>query len=368
MAQQLIKSEPKAMEYAPFGSEDKIKLDVAIVRKFLAVPTSEGDLPDDVECMKFMMLCRSRRLNPFEGDAYLIGFRDKRNNTIKWNLITAHQAFLKRAEASPLYDGKKSGIIISPAFQCLPCDGTGRFDNKVCPACDGKGWRDELEGDFLPDTWQGESIQLIGGWCKVFAKGRSQPEYQRLKLSTYKKPFGYWLIDPAGQICKCAEAAAMRAVFATVLGGLYLREEFHDITSEVVVKRPEFAPSEVPQLENGKPTAKAQPSASVAPPAAEPEPEKAKPAAARSSPPQAKPEAQATPAETNYIRVIRGLLQADKIKEPTLLQFLIELGTVNPDCKSLEAVALQQSEVLPMIRNQWPDISDRIKANAEENS
>jgi hypothetical protein len=33
-------------------------------------------------------------------------------------------------------------------------------------------------------------------------------------------------------ICKCAEADALRASFLTMLGGLYLKEEFHGRVSK----------------------------------------------------------------------------------------------------------------------------------------
>jgi len=138
------------IEYTPFASDDKIKLSLAVIRNYIAVPTREKDLPDDRSAMKFMMLCRSRRLNPFEGDAYLIGFR-KRQGTdnqppeVEWSLITSQSAFMKRAEVHPDFDGFESGVIVRNA------------EDQIV----------EREGDFL---WNGD--ELLGGWCVVHFKNR----------------------------------------------------------------------------------------------------------------------------------------------------------------------------------------------------
>ena len=92
-----------SVEYFPLNSSDKIKLTSAIVRKFVASKTRSGAEASDVDCMKFMALCKARALNPFEGDAYLQGYDSK--DGPKFTLITAHQAFLKRAESNPDFDG-----------------------------------------------------------------------------------------------------------------------------------------------------------------------------------------------------------------------------------------------------------------------
>lgn len=204
------------VEFTPFGSDDKIKLSLAVIRNYIATPTKDKELPDDRNCMKFMMLCRSRRLNPFEGDAYMIGF--KKGEDIEWSLITSQSAFMKRAELHPEFDGFESGIIIK--------DGEDRVI--------------EREGDF---QWAGDT--LLGGWCVVHFKNRKFPVRKKVQLTTYRKNFGVWLTDPAGMICKVAEVHALRDAFPTSLGGMLLREEIIDIPAEVIAtretRRPEFA-------------------------------------------------------------------------------------------------------------------------------
>src|SRR5690242_17647902 len=122
------------IQYVPFGAADPIKLSVAIVQNIIAVKTKTGQTCSKNYAIKFIMLCRAQRLNPFDGDSYLVGYdkRDKSGHIVgsNFSLITAHQALLKRAETSSEYEGMESGIIIQ--------DENGKIT--------------EREGDFhLPD-------------------------------------------------------------------------------------------------------------------------------------------------------------------------------------------------------------------------
>ena len=206
------------IEYTPFGGEDRIKLSLVIIQKYIAVPTRDKELPDERDCMKFMMLCRARRLNPFEGDAFLIGFRKRDADKAEWSLITSISAFYKRAELHPEYSGIRSGVIVRD-----------NADNIV-----------EREGDF---TFEDDKI--LGGWATVHFRSRSIPMTRKVKLSTYQKPFGVWVTDPGGMICKVAECQALRDSFPTMCGGMYLREEAA-LQGEILdaptreAKRPDF--------------------------------------------------------------------------------------------------------------------------------
>lgn len=194
-------TEAKYLEFIPFGTQDKIRLSIALVQKYLAVPTKTGRTCTERDAMKFMMLCQAKGLNPWEGDAYLVGYDTHTPNGVvaNFSLITAHQAFLKRAELHPEFDGMKSGIIL------LGDDGVTLTDR---------------EGDFHLD-----SEQVVGGWATVFFKTRKVPMTQRLRVSRFNTGFAEWKKDPAGMICKCAESAALRSAFPTKLGGMYSREE-----------------------------------------------------------------------------------------------------------------------------------------------
>ena len=69
----VIKNEDKGVEFIPHGSQDKVKLTIAMVRNLIAVKTKSGKTCSDQDAIKFMMMCQARRLNPFEGDAFLAG-------------------------------------------------------------------------------------------------------------------------------------------------------------------------------------------------------------------------------------------------------------------------------------------------------
>jgi len=195
--------------FMPFGSDSEIMLSVRLVRELICVPTRSGKRCSEQEALKFILLCKSRALNPYEGDAYLIGFDGEKGPS--FSLITAHQAFLKRAEVSQDYDGMESGVIVRTA------------DGQVL----------DREGDFVFDD-----DVLLGGWATVFMKNRSHPTKRRLKFSTFSKQTKIWRENPAGQIVKCAEADALRSTFPTKLGGMYLEEELAPKQVEAQVATP----------------------------------------------------------------------------------------------------------------------------------
>lgn len=216
-----------SMSFVPFGSKDEIKLSLEIIKRFVAVRTKSGATCDDAQAMKFMMLCQAQRLNPFAGDAFLVGY-DKRNQdgsyTPQFSLITAHQSFLKRAEVSAEYEGMESGIILSGEDGVIT----------------------EREGDFKMPT---ETV--VGGWARVYRKGR-KPTYRRLSIASmkpnYETPF--WSGEKApGQIVKCAEADALRATFPTLLGGMYVADE---MASTTVIDIPAGVGGNLVQISNVK--------------------------------------------------------------------------------------------------------------------
>jgi len=218
---QAVASQPgeRVIEYKPFLSDEPIKLSVAMVLKFHCRKTKSGQLCSEEQAMRFVMLCMARQLNPWEGDAFLVGYDTK--DGPEFNLVTAHQAFLKRAEVHPHYNGMASGVIVNRDGVIL-----------------------ELDGDF----YIGNDI-LVGGWAKVFRRDRDHVIYRRLKLATFQKPFGRWQSDAAGMIVKCAEADALRSSFPNVMGGMYLREEMDDDTAAVSTRQQRVASIKAPQTE-----------------------------------------------------------------------------------------------------------------------
>lgn len=209
--------------YTPFASADAIKLTVAIVQKWLCKPTRSGQICTESDAMRFMMLCRARRLNPWEGDAYLVGYDGK--NGAEFSLITAHQALLKRCEPQPTFQGIDSGVIVSPGWPCKACDEGFRATEKGvdrCPMCHGSGTIDEVQGDLVPPNQT-----LIGGWAHIERSDRKIPIHRRLSLKAYKPGYQnkFWDDNPAGQIVKCAEADVQRSAYPTLVGGMITEGE-----------------------------------------------------------------------------------------------------------------------------------------------
>ena len=226
----LEKDVKTAVWFEPYGSNDEIKLSVPLIRRYIATPAKDKESgqeiqPSDEECVKFLMLCKARRLNPFEGDAFMVPFWDGRLRRHAWSLITAHSAFLKRAELHPKYDGMESGVIVQDK------------DGNIV----------ERKGDFRLNT-----DTLLGGWAIVYHKDKSHPKVSRVRLATYKKEFGVWMADPEGMICKVAEAQGLRDSFPTMIGGMFLRDEMDgDTTAQTPVtevKRPTFNGPQPPGL------------------------------------------------------------------------------------------------------------------------
>ena len=188
------------VEYESNG--EIVKISPTTVRKYLV---SGGGNVSDQEVMMFMSLCRYQHLNPFLKEAYLIKFGNNDPATI----VTGKDVFTKRADANPNYAGKKAGIIVQ------------KKDGSV----------EEREGSFV---LKDESI--VGGWAKVFIKGRETPEYQSVSFDEYvgrKKDGtinGQWSKKPATMIRKVAVVQALREAFPDKFQGLYAQEEFPDVS------------------------------------------------------------------------------------------------------------------------------------------
>ena len=202
MSKQLAEVNKGEVSFIPLGNSDPIKLSIAIIERQIATPTKSGKKPTQKEMMDFLMLCRARKLNPFEGDAFLVGY-DSRDGA-KFSLITSHQALLKRAELCPEFDGMESGLIL-----------------------DWNGELEETQGDFLPD-----GANAVGAWARVHRSDRKIPTYRRLNISRYDKGFGLWKDHREMMSVKCVEADALRSAFPTATGGMYLREELPEPSNQ----------------------------------------------------------------------------------------------------------------------------------------
>lgn len=320
------KSESALVEYVPFGSQDKIKMNISIVQNLIAVRTKKGKTCSDRDAIKFMAMCQAKHLNPFEGDAFLIGY-DGANDTASFSLVTAHQTYLKRAELHPEFDGMKSGLIIE----------------------DVNGDLKDTEGDFFR-----KGDKVVGGWATVFFKTRKQPMHKRLRLERFQKPYGIWQEDAAGMICKCAEADALRSSFPTMLGGLYLREELEVNTAPELAK-PVFQPAKgdvKPLLFDVKP---------------DPEPERVVEEFKGSPDPEQTtlPTDEKKTVPYNPLKALKNLCKMSGITEAQALDYLSASGAVDGSSSTLEEQFVATPEVIDHVAKHWQDISEKIKEQLE---
>lgn len=199
----------RAVTFKPLGESTEITLTVAQVYQVMAKPTARGVKPPLSEIVTFMELCAARQVNPWVGDAYLVGFDTK--DGPQFSLITSVHVLHKRAELSDQYDGMSAGVIVKDADGNI-VDRTGAF---------------RLDGDTL-----------LGGWAICERKDTKIPFVSRLRLQAYDQNRSRWKSDKEGMILKCAKANVLREAFPNTCNGLYVGEEFGD---EGVIDAAEFS-------------------------------------------------------------------------------------------------------------------------------
>lgn len=177
---------------------------------------------DAKEVAYFMELCRAQRLNPFLNEAYLVKFQGR-----PAQIMVAHKALVKRAEAHPQYDGMEHGVVVMRG---------GEVHN-------------EQRGAYYPEA--GET--LLGGWAKVYRKDRRMPIYAERSFKSMNKGQANWKSMPDVMIDKCAQAAALREAFPDELRGMYVQEEMgQEVPAQDVSVEPAHAPTG--QISYEKPT------------------------------------------------------------------------------------------------------------------
>ena len=205
----------KAVRYVPLGQSETLELTAEQVKNFLCVKTKSGKEPSRREIVKFMMLCKARNLDPWVGDAFLVGY-DAKDGPV-FSLITSQLAFYSRAEAHEQYDGLESGLIVMRK--------AGKNDE-----------RHEIEGEVcLPGD------VVIGAWCKVYRKDRSRPTRRDINLKAYQKPTSVWSNNRNGMLAKCARVAGLREAFPTVVGDMYIQGEIDASAADAIPEKPEQA-------------------------------------------------------------------------------------------------------------------------------
>lgn len=182
----------KEVSYLAAGEE--VRLSGAMVKNYL---TRGNGKVTDQELVMFMNLCKYQQLNPFLNEAYLVKYGDNQPA----NIVVGKEAFMKRAEEHPSYDGMRAGIIVERKGEVI-----------------------EIEGCFsLKDD------VLLGGWCEVYRKDRTHPIKQTVSYEEYNKNQSTWKSMPKTMIRKVAIVQALRDAFPTKLGDMYVQDEYIDV-------------------------------------------------------------------------------------------------------------------------------------------
>lgn len=168
---------------------EEVKLTGNTVKNFLV--RGNGDVSDQ-EVVMFTNLCKYQKLNPFLNEAYLVKFGSQ-----PAQIIVSKEAFMKRAENHPNYEGFQAGIIVEREGELVEVEGAVKLTKDV----------------------------LIGGWAKIFRSDRKQPVSVRISLDEFGKGQATWKQMPLNMIRKSAIVNAQREAFPEALGALYTEDD-----------------------------------------------------------------------------------------------------------------------------------------------
>ena len=175
----------------------KVELTPEIVRNYLV--SGDKERVTMQELAMFINLCKFSQLNPWLKEAYCIKYGNE-----PATMVVGKEAFEKRAEEHPAYDGDESGIIV----------------------VDPSGVISYRKGTLkLPDE------EIIGGYAEVWRKDRNHSTRIEVSFDEYagKKKDGtlnsQWAKKPATMIRKVALVQALREAFPKSFGGMYTAEE-----------------------------------------------------------------------------------------------------------------------------------------------
>ncbi len=169
-----------------------VELSVALTQKYFCPSATPA------EAYVFNSWCAHNGLDPWKKEAYLVKYG---NNPPQ--MLTSKDAFIRRAEANPRYQGQKAGVVVVTA--------DGKIENRV--------------GEIVLDD-----EKLVGGWAEVYVKDYVVPITSEISFKErcqYKdgQPMAKWATSPGLMIRKCALVAALREAFSREVGGMYVPDE-----------------------------------------------------------------------------------------------------------------------------------------------
>ena len=176
----------------------EVKLTPNTVRNYLVSGNKENVTLQEVAM--FINLCKFSKLNPWVKEAYLIKYGNE-----PATMVVGKEAFQKRAEANPNYDGCEAGIIVL------------KEDTDVVT--------------YRKGTMKLPGEEIIGGYAEVWRKDRTHSTRIEVSFDEYagRKKDGslnrQWSEKPATMIRKVALVQALRETFPSSFGGMYTAEE-----------------------------------------------------------------------------------------------------------------------------------------------
>lgn len=175
--------------------DNEIKLTPQIVQDYILDKNSgQLTLP---EFKMFCEICKSKLLNPYTREIYLIKFGNS-----PAQIVVSKQIILKRAVSHPKFDGIVSGIYVKTK----------------------EGQIEQRKGGVLVDD-----EKLIGSWAQVYRKEWKIPLFCSCSISEIRKNKNpMWLSMPCTMAIKTAICRACRDAFPEELGGMYERDELLD--------------------------------------------------------------------------------------------------------------------------------------------
>lgn len=216
-------TKPKEIAYEANGKQ--VTLSVETVKNYLV--SGNKDRVTNQEVVMFINLCKFSGLNPWLKEAYCIKYGNE-----PATMVVGKEAFEKRAETHPAYDGRESGIIVIDPE-------TGIIEYR--------------KGGFKLSH-----EEIVGGWAEVYRKDKAHSTRIEVSFDEYagRKSDGslnaQWSKKPATMIRKVAVVQALREAFPNSYGGMYTAEEQGTVEPEfAVVDAPAEiidAPVEAPEI------------------------------------------------------------------------------------------------------------------------
>ncbi len=170
----------------------------AIIKEYICPDAS------DIDLFLFLELCKTKKLNPFTKDVYLIKYAKDQPAA----MVTAKDTFFRRADAHPQNDGMEAGVVVRRGAEVIHRPGGMVYAGEI----------------------------LLGGWAVQHRKDRRISTRIEVMLKDYEgkkynwktkdyEPTKMWKGKKATMIEKVAKVQAKREAFPNEFTGMFIPEE-----------------------------------------------------------------------------------------------------------------------------------------------